>query len=70
MNEVDCSRPDRDVGSMLSGEEVERLREAGCPGTMRRFRHHVARDRHRCGWRPWPRRREGRSKGPEHRRHH
>ncbi|MCH8189674.1 MAG: hypothetical protein IIB66_13440, partial [Proteobacteria bacterium] len=28
MNEVDCSRSDRDVGSMLSGEEVERLREA------------------------------------------
>jgi hypothetical protein len=28
MNEIDSSRPDRDVGSMLSGEEVERLREA------------------------------------------
>ena len=28
MNEVDCSRSDRDVGSVLSGEEVERLREA------------------------------------------
>ncbi len=28
MNEVDWSRPDRDVGSMLSGEDIERLREA------------------------------------------
>ncbi len=28
MSEVDCSRPDREVGSMLSGDEVERLREA------------------------------------------
>ncbi len=28
MNEVDFSRSDRDVGSVLSGEEVERLREA------------------------------------------
>ena len=28
MNEVDHARPDREVGSMLSGDEVERLREA------------------------------------------
>ena len=28
MSEVDHSRPDREVGSMLSGDEVERLREA------------------------------------------
>ncbi len=28
MNDIDCSRSDREVGSVLSGEEVERLREA------------------------------------------
>ncbi len=28
MNELDHARPDRDVGAMLSGEDVERLREA------------------------------------------
>ena len=28
MNEVDIARPDRQVGSMLSGDQVERLREA------------------------------------------
>ena len=28
MNEVDFSRPDRQVGSMLSGDQIERLREA------------------------------------------
>ena len=36
MDEFDSTRPVRDIGAMLSGEEVERLREA--IGWLRRER--------------------------------